>query len=540
MFHNISIQTKLIIANGLVILLFILALWSALSGTFSAANESDKFFNENLARQTAYQTMFADGLLSGVALRNLVLKPKAKKPFKVVPAAIKRFDDAFKYVRSMPSDDESLKASFDLIDAHWQKSRSAKFRVLELVKSGDVEEAITVLKKEEHPNWQKVRVTVQKLTNKELVENKKIQQNILTRTNSTLTSTLIIALIAILASMFISFIVIRGIKNAFATVTNSLNDIASGEGDLTRRLNENGEKEVRGLSIAFNLFVSKIQNLISEVSSSSAHLIVAIKQLTELSVDTKLNVNQQESKIEQVATAMNQMTATVQEVARNAGNASDSARAADSESSNGQKVVADVISSINNLATDVGNTSTTINALKEDTEQIGSVLDVIKGIAEQTNLLALNAAIEAARAGEQGRGFAVVADEVRTLASRTQEATQEIQEMIERLQVGAKDAVEAMDSGQEKTHSTVEKAELAGKALTAITQAVSNIAEQNTHIATAAEEQSAVAEEINQNIVSVSTLAVQAAQGAEHTAASSQELEATAHKLQEMISMFKV
>ena len=352
--------------------------------------------------------------------------------------------------------------------------------------------------------------------------------------------TLIIALIAIFVSVAITFFISRSIKSAFSTVTNSLNEIASGDGDLTLRLNESGEKEVQNLSIAFNSFIEKIQNLIIQVSTTSGQLISEMKQLTELSVDTKLNVNQQEGKIEQVATAMNEMTATVQEVARNAHNASDSAQAADAESSKGQKVVGEVTSSINALAKDVTNTSTTIDTLKNDTEQIGGVLDVIKGIAEQTNLLALNAAIEAARAGEQGRGFAVVADEVRTLASRTQESTQEIQEMIERLQAGAISAVDAMSKGQENTKTTVEKAALASDALSAITQAVSQIAEQNNQIATAAEEQSSVAEEINQNIVSINTLSVQAAQGAEHTAASSQELERTAHELQEMISMFKV
>ena len=540
MFGNMSIQQKLIISNAVVTILFIFALWSALSGMYSGENESEKFFNENLVRQSAYQTMFADGLLSGVALRNLVLKPKAKKPHKVVPAAIKRFDDAFKRVRSMLANNESLKKDYALIQMHWQKSRAAKFRVLQLVKSGEVEQAIELLKTVEHPHWQKVRIVVQKLTNNESAENIKVQKYMLVSSNSSATRTLIIALVAIFMSVIIGFLITRSIKNAFATVTDSLNDIASGNGDLTQRLNENGEKEVKNLSIAFNSFIEKIQNVIIQVSTTSVQLISEMKQLTELSVDTKLNVNQQEGKIEQVATAMNEMTATVQEVARNANDAAEAAQAADTESSKGQQVVTEVTSSINALAMDVSNTSTTIDTLKSDTEQIGGVLDVIKGIAEQTNLLALNAAIEAARAGEQGRGFAVVADEVRTLASRTQESTQEIQEMIERLQAGAISAVDAMSKGQANTKTTVEKAALASEALSAITLAVSQIAEQNSHIATAAEEQSSVAEEINQNIVSINTLSIQAAQGAEHTAASSQELERTANELQQMISMFKV
>ena len=540
MLSTMSIQKKLIVANILVMSLFIVALWSALTGLFATSNESDKFFNENLSRQEAYQVMFSDGLLSGIALRNLILKPKAKKPYKVVVAAIQRFDDAFKLVRSMPQKNDQLISDYASIENAWKKSRQAKLRVLELVKAGEVESAIALLKTVEHPNWRKVRVIVQKLNNQELAKNKTIQEDMLSYASFTLMRTLIIAVAAIFLSILIGFFITRSIKGAFSTVTHSLNDIANGDGDLTQRLNEKGDKEVQQLAVAFNSFVIKIQNLIKQVSGTSEKLSTEMKQLTELSVDTKLNVNQQEGKIEQVATAMNEMTATVQEVAKNASQASESAHSADSESSKGQRVVGEVIASINALAEDVGHTSETINVLKEDTQQIGSVLDVIKGIAEQTNLLALNAAIEAARAGEQGRGFAVVADEVRTLASRTQESTQEIQQMIERLQSGAISAVDAMDKGKDNTQVTLEKAELAGQALSAITQAVSHIAEQNTQIATAAEEQSSVSEEINQNIVSVNTLSVQAAQGAEHTAASCQELERTANELQQMISMFKV
>jgi len=540
MFSNASIQLKLALSNAILIILFVFSLWSALDGMFKASEESERFFKQNLVLQTAYQNMFSDGLLSGIALRNLVLKPELKKPFKVVPNAIKRFDEAFELAQSVPLQSDKVKEEYRVIEKHWEKSRQAKLEVLEKVKSGEIEAAIHLLRTVEHPEWQKVRIAVQMLTKEEQKYNEEIENDMLDNTHQTLTKTLIIAVIAIIISIILLIFTSTNIKKAFGNVIDSLNHIASGEGDLTKRLEESGDKEVKELAEKFNSFVIKIQLLIKQVSDASEQLIGSVKPLTEMSVDTKLNVNQQEHKIEQVATAMNEMTATVHEVARNANFASQAASSADAESIEGQKVVSDVVNAINDLSNDASNTSTTIHELEKETEQIGTVLDVIKSIAEQTNLLALNAAIEAARAGEQGRGFAVVADEVRTLASRTQQSTSEIQEMIERLQVGAKASVLAIEKSQKKTNEVVSHAESAGKALKEITEAASSIAQQNTQIATAAEQQSAVAEEINQNIVSINALSVQTADGAEHTAASCQDLEKTAHELQQMISMFKV
>jgi len=540
MFSNASIQLKLALSNAILIVLFILSLWSALDGMFIASEESERFFKENLVLQTSYQEMFSDGLLSGIALRNLVLKPELKKPYEIVPSAIQRFDEAFALVQSIPSKSDIVIENYKLIKQHWEKSRQAKLDVLAMVKTGKIEEAINLLRTVEHPHWQKVRIAVQSLTNSEMEQNEKLQSEMLENTQNTLSKTFVIAVIAIILSVILLLLTSKNIKTVFENVIKSLNHIASDDADLTKRLDEKGDKEVKKLAEKFNLFVTKIQLLIKQLTEASEQLISSVKPLTEMSVDTKLNVNQQEHKIEQVATAMNEMTATVQEVARNASLASQAASSADAESIEGQKVVSDVVNAINELNHDASNTSITIHELEKETEHIGTVLDVIKSIAEQTNLLALNAAIEAARAGEQGRGFAVVADEVRTLASRTQKSTSEIQEMIERLQVGAKAAVSAIEQSQRKTNEVVSHAESAGKALAEITEAASSIAQQNTQIATAAEQQSAVAEEINQNIVSINALAVQTADGSEHTAASCQDLEKTAHELKQMISMFKV
>jgi methyl-accepting chemotaxis protein len=540
MLNNISIKARLTAAFLTVIILFGLGIWTALRGVLVSSDQFDSFFAENYVRQTAYQNMFSEGLLSGIALRNLVLNPKLIKPYVVTPKAIEHFDKAYQNAVRLAKGDPEILAQLKTIENFWQKSRAAKLKTLELMKDNKVDDAKKMLVTQEHPNWRKVRIAVQKLAMAEEAHAKQLRASLLKDKNATIRNTTILTLLALLLGGAIALLIVRNIRNAFKSVIDSLDDIASGEGDLTQRLDEHGRNEVAVMGRAFNQFVDKIQTLIRQIADTANQLNSAAGTMTDNSTQTKFSMNQQESKVEQVATAMNEMTATVQEVARHAAEASGAAQAADSEAVAGSEIVKDVANAINDLAAEVRESAGTISSLEHSTEQIGTVLDVIRGVAEQTNLLALNAAIEAARAGEHGRGFAVVADEVRTLASRTQQSTQEIQTMIEQLQEGAKSAVRAMDQSQDKTTRVAEEANRAGAALNTITEAVSRIADMNTQIATAAEEQSAVSEDINQNVVSINTLAQQAATSAEHTAAQSQDLERVAASLQNSISVFKI
>jgi len=354
--------------------------------------------------------------------------------------------------------------------------------------------------------------------------------------NATLMIGLLILTVGILLAMFLS----KGIVGPINTTVMAMQDIAEGEGDLTQRLDESGKDEISQLGRAFNHFAEKVRLLVKDVAQSTEQLNAASNGMMIITEETTIGVERQRSEIEQVATAMNEMTATVQEVARNASDAAEAAKNADHESGNGKQVVSETISTIGNLAGEVDNAADVINRLETDSESIGSVLDVIKGIAEQTNLLALNAAIEAARAGEQGRGFAVVADEVRTLASRTQESTEEIQSMIERLQTGSRDAVHVMEQGKTSAQTSVEQASKAGQSLEVITQSVSTIHDMNTLIASAAEEQSAVAEEINRNVTNINTVAEDVTINVNKTSASGNELAMLASQLQESVGQFKV
>jgi len=354
--------------------------------------------------------------------------------------------------------------------------------------------------------------------------------------NTTLIIGLLILSVGILLAMFLS----KGIVGPINTTVMAMQDIAEGEGDLTQRLDESGKDEITQLGRAFNHFAEKVRLLVKDVAQSTEQLNAASNGMMTITEETTIGVEKQRSEIEQVATAMNEMTATVQEVSRNASDAAEAAKNADQESGNGKQVVSETISTIGNLAGEVDNAADVINRLETDSESIGTVLDVIKGIAEQTNLLALNAAIEAARAGEQGRGFAVVADEVRTLASRTQESTEEIQSMIERLQSGARDAVTVMEQGKSSAQSSVDQAGKAGHSLEVITQAVSTIHDMNTLIASAAEEQSAVAEEINKNVTNINMVAEDVTINVNKTSASGNELAMLASQLQESVGQFKV
>ncbi len=321
---------------------------------------------------------------------------------------------------------------------------------------------------------------------------------------------------------------------------DAIKNIAEGEGDLTQRLDDKRGDELGDLAGWFNRFIEKLQSIMSDLNRHTNDLSVSAEQLSRVSDETNSGMASQQMQTEQAATAMNQMAATVQEVARNAETAAASAGEAHSEASEGQRTVEESVSSIQQLSETVERASGVIGRLEQDSMEIGGVLDVIRNIAEQTNLLALNAAIEAARAGEQGRGFAVVADEVRTLASRTQKSTQEIQEMIERLQAASKEAVSAMGESTQQANTGAEFANKAGEVLQSISGSIMQISDMNTQIASASEEQSQVAEEINRNVVGISEIGEHTAQGAQQTASASDGLSLLAEQIKGLVGQFKV
>ncbi|PZW99260.1 methyl-accepting chemotaxis protein [Pseudomonas sp. 478] len=311
-------------------------------------------------------------------------------------------------------------------------------------------------------------------------------------------------------------------------------------GDLTQNLISERQDELGQLQRAMQSMTLGLRELIGGISNGVTQIANAAEELSAVTEQTRTGVNSQKVETDQVATAMNEMTATVQEVARNAEEASEAAVAADQQAREGDKVVGEAIAQIERLAKEVGNSTEAMSHLKRESDKIGSVLDVIKSVAQQTNLLALNAAIEAARAGEAGRGFAVVADEVRSLAQRTQKSTEEIEELIVGLQTGTQQVATIMDNSRSLTDSSVELTRRAGGSLESITRTVSAIQSMNQQIAAAAEQQSAVAEEINRSVLNVRDVSEQTSAASEETAASSVELARLGTHLQMLVGRFKV
>jgi methyl-accepting chemotaxis protein len=356
--------------------------------------------------------------------------------------------------------------------------------------------------------------------------------------NNIKTVTLGVMLSVLLAMVYIFSAFYMAVLRSIADLKDAIHRMA--DGDLTVQLSLQTRDEIRHIADQVNAMGSRFRELVGNVLRSTHQVATAAEELSAVSEQTNQGINEQLAQTDQVATAVNQMSATVQEVARSAASTSDATRNAQQESHTGHGVVRDTVDTINSLAAEIRSAAGAVRKLGDDSQEIGKVLDVIRTIAEQTNLLALNAAIEAARAGEQGRGFAVVADEVRTLAGRTQQSTQEIQAMIERLQAGARTAVQAMEASESKTEEGVSMAARAGTALDSITRSVATIADMSAQIASAAEEQSTVAEEINRNVTQIATVSDQNAAASTQTASSSTELARLAEELNGMVAVFRV
>jgi len=355
------------------------------------------------------------------------------------------------------------------------------------------------------------------------------------RTSAVIATVIAVAIIIALLGMLIRILI-----QPLHVMTRAMEDIADGEGDLTKRLTIQNQDEFGVLGTAFNRFVERIHGSIREVSSATGQVNEVALRVVAASNSSMYNSDQQASRTNSVAAAINQLGAAAQEIARNAAQASTQASDARGLAEDGQQVVDRSIKAMNQLSSMLSASSSNIESLNSKTVNIGQILEVITSISQQTNLLALNAAIEAARAGEAGRGFAVVADEVRNLAHRTQESAQQVQTMIEEPQVGARESVSTMSDSQRHSQDSVEIANLAGERLNSVTQRIGEIDGMNQSVATATEEQTAVVESINVDITEINTLNQEGVENLQATLRACSDLEQQASRLKHLVGSFRI
>ncbi|RRJ82689.1 methyl-accepting chemotaxis protein [Aestuariirhabdus litorea] len=355
---------------------------------------------------------------------------------------------------------------------------------------------------------------------------------------SAFTGMSVLTVLSVLLGMLLGTLITRAITRPLAQAVDATQRLANG--DLTVQIEARSTDETGQLLSAMQRMSLKLQDMVSQIAAATEQLSGATNEVATITTRTAKNIELQTEQLSQTSVAMNEMSATVRDVAHNASDAADSTATAEAEARKGEQTVEQVNHSIHELALDIEHTSEAITRLSNETENVDSILEVITSIAEQTNLLALNAAIEAARAGEQGRGFAVVADEVRTLASRTQDSISTIQTMIGSLKSEAKQSVEAMNSGYAKANQAVELSEQAASALVEINQSVDRIAQMNTQIASAAEQQSAVAEQVNRSVSMINESQHEASSGAQQVAVATEELAQLSENLKGLVGQFKL
>jgi methyl-accepting chemotaxis protein len=357
---------------------------------------------------------------------------------------------------------------------------------------------------------------------------------------STLGFVLMVTVVVVAASLVIGVLVGRTVSRPLRNVSDMMQEIADGDGDLRQRLPEDGNDELSELGRRFNAFVVKIQTTIQEVGATTHQVASAAEELSRVANETRASVQEQGSETDQIASAINEMAATIQQISGNASEVEGAASDADRMAREGGETIAGAQSAVNMLSEEIQESANSINALAEKSDDIQQVLSVIQAVTEQTNLLALNAAIEAARAGDHGRGFSVVADEVRQLAKRSAESADQIREMIDGFVNESRSAVERMNRSRDRSSETVERINHATGALTTIEKSVGQIHDQVIQIATAAEQQSQVAEEINQNVIRIVDAAQRSETGVSQTNEASLELARLGESLRDLVNQFKI
>ncbi|MGB2112793.1 MAG: methyl-accepting chemotaxis protein [Marinobacter adhaerens] len=425
-------------------------------------------------------------------------------------------------------------------DAAYERWLGSAQRVLELAKAGDPEQARALAASETNNLFDNLRNYFDEVGAHADARAQIRAGEASSEGQSSSVTILLITAVAILISIGLFAVFLKLIISSIAALRDQLDNIAQGEGDLTQRIPVEMDDDLGKLAKSFNLVLENLQSMIGSIQQLTRELGTGATDLARAAKDNNDGVTRQTDSISMVATAINEMQSAIEEVAGNASRAAEITRDAEEKGKNGARIIRNSSEQVHRLAAQISKAVEVIRKLSDDSDNITSVLDVIRGIAEQTNLLALNAAIEAARAGEQGRGFAVVADEVRTLAQRTGQSTEDIQKMITTLQAGVADIVSVMETGSKEASETEKLATDAESELKAILEAMANIADVNTSVASATEEQTQVVDEINRSITEINDLATESASRSRDIDGISESLEGYARELESQTGRFRV
>ncbi|KQM55803.1 chemotaxis protein [Pseudomonas sp. Leaf15] len=450
---------------------------------------------------------------------------------------LKRSQSAYATYRATPlADDE--RAAGDKLDQIWPTYISNSERIVAMMNGGQLEQARAQLNSTNNELFRQARELIRVIIDS---NNRQIEEGAAAAADlrsSALTWMISGIVLAFIIALIIGVLITRLITRPIAQAVESAQRIA--KGDLTQAIITDRTDEAGKLLMALADMQGGLKSTLVEIANAADQLASAAEELSAVTDESSRGLTRQNDEIQQAATAVNQMTAAVDEVASNAVSTSEASRQATTEAEEGREQVAQAVSGMSSMVVEINDSTQSVADLASQVREIGKVIDVIRGIADQTNLLALNAAIEAARAGEQGRGFAVVADEVRALAHRTQTSTVDIEKMIGEVQVGADDAVAAMNKSLTWANNTQTLAQNAGEALERITASVAKINERNLVIASASEEQAQVAREVDRNLLNIQDLSTQTAAGANQTNASSQDLSRLATSFNVLVSKFRL
>ena len=543
-FYNAKLSTKLFISFALCALITLVVGIIGSQGIGDLSNSLKLTFSNNLVSVGKTSETKANAIAQNRDLYRLLSTVAANAPQSVKDQVVTNLrenraqaEKAYAAYRTTPLEDDE-RAAGDLMDKDWPAYQAAIDRAVSVALAGDVNAARTLVDGEVRDIYLKImnELNIMVDSNARQTGEGAVAAG---KTESAAKLNLYIGIgVAFLAAFLLGLFISRVISRPIASALVNAQRIAGG--DLTQSIVRLHRDEAGLMLSALGDMQNSLKNTIGQISSAADQLASAAEELNAVTEESSRGLTRQNDEIQLAATAVTEMTAAVEEVARNAISTSDASKLTSTEAATGRDQAREAVNAINTVSTEISSSTAMVEELAGRVREIGQVLDVIRGIAEQTNLLALNAAIEAARAGEQGRGFAVVADEVRALAARTQASTGEIEAMIGSVQSSADQAVRAMGNSRTLASNTQSLAQATGQSLERIAQSIAEINDRNMLIATASEEQSHVAREVDRNLINIQDLSTQTAAGANQTSASSQELSRLAISFNNLVGKFKV